>query len=313
MKRVESRITELKEDQAKLEAEKAKLAEDQAEAERKKREIETEQQDYNSKISAADKKPRSDEKSLKEAKKLYEEATKYEIKYKGTEYASFFVKGASARAKDMQSLIDNIQKSKPQPAPAPSPKTSGSSPIASTTGTHKGHEWVDLGLSVKWATCNVGASTPGDYGNYYAWGETRPKSEYTSYNCISYGKSWGYIGGDSSRDAARANWGGSWRMPTKAELQELKDNCTWTWTIQNGHKGYEVTSKKNSQSIFLPAARGRYGDTLYFEGECGFYWSSTPDESNDYRAYYLYFDEGSQSVDRDARRIGLSVRPVLED
>lgn len=183
------------------------------------------------------------------------------------------------------------------------------------SNVHEGHEWVDLGLpsGLKWATCNVGASTPGDYGNYYAWGETRPKSEYTEYNSVSLGKSWGDIGGNSSRDAARANWGGSWRMPTKAEFQALKDNCTWTWTTQNGHKGYKVTSNKNGQSIFLPAARGRYGDTLYFEGELGLYWSSTPDESNDYSAYNLYFDEASQSVDGDARRIGLSVRPVLED
>jgi uncharacterized protein (TIGR02145 family) len=216
----------------------------------------------------------------------------------------------------MQSLIDNIQKAKkPQPEstpqPAPSAKTTGTSTTASKTGKHNGYEWVDLGLSVKWATCNVGASSPGDYGNYYAWGDTSTKSKYREDNCSSYGKTWGDIGGDSSRDAARANWGGSWRMPTMVEFQELRDNCTWTWTTQNGHKGYKVTSKKNGQTIFLPAARGRYGDTLYFEGELGLYWSSTPDESNDYCAYCLYFDERSPSVDGDARRIGLSVRPVL--
>ena len=302
MKRVESRITELKEDQAKLEAEKAKLAEEQAEAERKKREVETEQQDYNSKISAADKKSRSDERSLKEAKKLYEEAAKYETNYKGTEYASFFVKGASARAKDMQSLIDNIQKSKKQSAPAPSPKT----------GTYKGHEWVDLGLSVKWATCNVGASSPGDSGNYYAWGETGTKSNYRSSNSISYGKSWGDIGGNSSRDAARANWGGSWRMPTKTEFQELIDNCTWTWTTQNGKNGYKVTGK-NGQSIFLPAAGYHYGDTFYGGGEYVYYWSSSPCESNTEDAYGLVFDEGRLYVNWYGRLYGRSVRPVLKD
>ena len=312
MKRVESRITELKEDQAKLEAEKAKLAKEQAEAERKKREVETEQQDYNSKISAADKKSRSDERSLKEAKKLYEEAAKYETNYKGTEYASFFVKGASARAKDMQSLIDNIQKSKKQPALAPSPKTSGSSPIASTTGTHKGHEWVDLGLSVKWATYNVGASTPGDYGNYYAWGETSTKSNYDYGNCASIGKSWGDIGGDSSRDAAKANWGGSWRMPTEAEFQELINNCTWTWTTHNGHKGYKVTGP-NGNSIFLPAAGYRLGDTLCLGGEYGNYLSSTPNDRGTIYACYLRFDEGGWGPGWNARDNGRSVRPVLED
>ena len=175
---------------------------------------------------------------------------------------------------------------------------------ASKTGTHKGHEWVDLGLpsGLKWATCNIGASTPGDYGNYYAWGETRPKSEYT----------WGDIDGNSSRDAARANWGGSWRMPTKAELQELKDNCTWTWTTQNGHKGYRVTGK-NGKSIFLPAAGYRYGATLCYDGEYGDYWSSTPYEGNTVHAYYLYLREGSRSVDWYGRNYGHSVRPVLGD
>ena len=287
-------------------------------AEQEKKQYEADLKVYNDKMDKADKKSRDDEKALKEAKKLYEEAAKYEEKYKGTSSAASFAKGAASRAKDMQSLIDNIQKAKKQQQTstsqlAPSAKTTGTSTTASKTGKHNGHEWVDLGLSVKWATCNVGASTPDDYGNYYAWGETSTKSSYTRDNSISYAESWGDIGGDSNRDAATVNWGGSWRMPTKAEYQELKDNCTWTWTTQNGHKGYKVTSKKNSQSIFLPAARGRYGDTLYFEGELGLYWSSTPDESNDNCAYCLYFDERSPSVDVNARRIGLSVRPVLKD
>ena len=183
---------------------------------------------------------------------------------------------------------------------------------SSTTGTYKGHEWVDLGLSVKWATCNVGASTPGDYGNYYAWGETSTKSNYDYDNSTSLGKSWSDIGGNSSRDAARANWGGSWRMPTKTEFQELIDNCTWTWTTQNGYKGYRVTGE-NGQSIFLPAAGLRNGDTLYNDGVFGFYWSSTPNESYSDYAYDLCFYESRRDVSWDYRYLGVSVRPVLEN
>ena len=178
---------------------------------------------------------------------------------------------------------------------------------------HEGHEWVDLGLSVKWATCNVGATNPEEYGDYFAWGETWTKSEYVTDNCTSYGKSWGDIGGDSNRDAATANWGGSWRMPTKAEFQELIDNCDWTWTTQNGKNGYKVTSKKNGQSIFLPAAGYRYGDNLYYDGEYGSYWSSAPGESFTDFAFYLFFDEGYRSVGWESRDFGHSIRPVLED
>ena len=182
------------------------------------------------------------------------------------------------------------------------------------TGYHEGYGYVDLGLpsGLKWATCNVGASTPGDYGKYFAWGETRTKSEYWSGNCSSYGKDWGDIGGDSSRDAARANWGGSWRMPTRAEFQELKDNCTWTWTTQNGKKGYRVTGE-NGQSIFLPATGYRRGDWLCHDGEFGFYWSSSPDEGSTGHAYGLYFSEGYRGVDWLYRNNGRSVRPVLEN
>ena len=123
------------------------------------------------------------------------------------------------------------------------------------SGTINGHEWVDLGLSVKWATCNVGASKPSDYGNYYAWGETKTKPTYTEENSKTYGKSsYNYdIGGKSSVDAARANWGGTWRLPTMAECQELVDKCTWTPTTQGGSNGCRV-SGPNGNSIFLPAA-----------------------------------------------------------
>jgi hypothetical protein len=159
----------------------------------------------------------------------------------------------------------------------------------------------------------VGATNPEEYGDYFAWGEKRTKSKYTDSNCTSYGKSWGDIGGDSSRDAATANWGGSWRMPTKAEFQELKDNCDWTWTTQNGKNGYKVTSKKNGQSIFLPAAGYRVGDELCLDGEYGDYWGSTPNESNTDSACYLYFDGGGRDVDWNGRNGGRSLRPVLED
>ena len=181
-----------------------------------------------------------------------------------------------------------------------------------TSGIHNGHEWVDLGLSVKWATCNVGAFSPEEYGGYFAWGETGTKSEFNS-NCDSSNKSWSEIAGNPSRDVARPNWGGDWRMPTESELQELIDNCTWTWTIQNGHKGHKVTSKKNGMSIFLPAAGLRNADTLFKEGEAGYYWSSTSDEKYLDGANSLYCGKGRQSLNWGQRFYGLSVRPVLED
>ena len=170
-----------------------------------------------------------------------------------------------------------------------------------------GHEYVDLGLSVKWATCNVGANKPEDYGNYYAWGETY---SYTSGNSKTYGKQMNDIKGNSQYDAARDNWGGTWRLPTKAELQELGNKCTWKWTTQNGVKGYKVTGP-NGNSIFLPAA-GYYGSSLDDAGELGYYWSSTPDGSISYFAYRLYFDSSGHYVLNIIRSLGLSVRPVAE-
>lgn len=174
-----------------------------------------------------------------------------------------------------------------------------------------GHEYVDLGLSVKWATCNVGASSPEDYGNYYAWGETKAKLSYDSGNSVTYGRNFGDIGGDSQYDAATANWGSSWRLPTGLEMRELIDNCTWTWTTQGGKKGYKVTGP-NGNSIFLPAAGSRGGSWLSHAGEAGIYWSSTPNDSNSSRAWGLLFDSGGQNVGYFYRNFGPSVRSVTE-
>ncbi len=179
---------------------------------------------------------------------------------------------------------------------------------------YNGREWVDLGLpsGLKWAACNVGANSPEEYGNYYAWGETTTKTDYSSGTSTTYGKSIGDISGDSRYDAARRNWGGSWRMPTNAECQELKDNCTWTWTTQGGHNGYRVTSKKNGNSIFLPAAGWYFGSSPLNQGEGGYYWSSTPYGSNAEGAYCLYFDSSDHDVDWGNRYRGHTVRPVCD-
>ena len=188
------------------------------------------------------------------------------------------------------------------------------------TGMINGHEYVDLGLSVKWATTNIGATTPEGYGSYFAWGETSTKSVYTEENSRTYGKSVSQLqssgiinpGGilTPSYDAARANWGGTWRMPTKAEFDELLNKCTWTWTSQGGKNGYRVTGS-NGKSIFLPAAGYRCGSSLYLAGEGGDYWSSSVFDGTD-RAYYLYFNSGSHRSGWSYRYYGRSVRPVSE-
>ena len=189
-----------------------------------------------------------------------------------------------------------------------------------------GHAYVDLGLSVKWATMNVGATSPEEYGDYFAWGETEPKDYYHwstykwcngSYNnltkyCID--SDFGTVDNktvlDLEDDAANVNWGGSWRMPTVEEQQELLNNCTWTWTTQNGVNGYLVTSKKNGNSFFLPAVGFRYYSELYSVGSNG-YWSSSLGTDYSGNAYDLGFVSDDVDWDDNFRSYGQSVRPVL--
>ena len=177
----------------------------------------------------------------------------------------------------------------------------------------EGYEYVDLGLpsGLLWATCNIGAKTPEEYGDYFAWGETSTKAEYTSVNSLTYYKEFNDISGNAQYDAATANWGGNWRMPTKAEQEELFTNCTWTWVTQNGVNGYKVASKTNGNYIFLPAAGYRYNSRLYDAGLWGFYWSSVPFGGDNDNAYIIGFLNFEHFVHHNyCRYDGRSVRPV---
>ncbi len=209
---------------------------------------------------------------------------------------------------------------------------------------YNGHEYVDLGLSVKWATCNVGAQNPEDYGGFFAWGETESKSNFLWENYRFY------VSGDSfvelrtadnklrfskytfdqtyhdsidnktildlSDDVAHVQWGGNWRMPTKEESKELIDDCTWTWTIVNGVNGYKVTSNKpgyTDRSIFLPAA-GAIFDTIPRQvGSYGAYWINslqTVRTVPDISACTMEFHKGQIEEYWMERVQGLPVRPV---
>ena len=192
--------------------------------------------------------------------------------------------------------------------------------------------YVDLGLpsGLLWATCNVGADNPEDYGDYFAWGETQPKDTYNwstyqycngSYNTLTKycnKSSYGYNGFTDNLttllpedDAATANWGSDWRMPTKEEWQELYSNTTQTWTTQNGVNGRLFTAA-NGNSLFLPAAGYRWGGEFYDAGSYGFYWSSSLYTGDPGYAWDLYFGSGSTNVSINLRGNGFSVRPVLE-
>lgn len=201
--------------------------------------------------------------------------------------------------------------------------TQEAKPQAPPIGTHNGYEWVDLGFGVKWATCNIGADSPEDSGNYYAWGETKTKAFYGEDNCLTLGMDNGereyFESYDVAYDAAQVNWGGNWRVPTRGELEDLRDedNYIWTWTTQNGHDGYKVVSKKNGNSIFLPAAGFDSSSALDsgISRRGGHYWSSSLGYDTN-TASALYFGGGpsygppyvSIHCHRDR---GCSVRPVL--
>lgn len=210
-----------------------------------------------------------------------------------------------------------------------------------TNGILNEHIWVDLGLpsGTKWANCNIGATSPEDYGEYFAWGETSPKYIYewnnyrwcdgvytklTKYcNYAQYGNN-GFTDNlttlEASDDAAMANWGVGWRMPTQVEMQELLDNCTYTRTTESGARGCKFTGP-NGNSIFLPAAGYHpYGSSLHDASFYGYYWScSLGTDYLPYRAWYLFLDFtsgnsgscGMGNLDGD-RCSGLSVRPVCQ-
>jgi len=178
---------------------------------------------------------------------------------------------------------------------------------------------IDLGLpsGTIWACCNVGASKPEDDGGYYAWGETTTKSDYswsnykycdgTKDSCHDLGSS---ICG-TKYDVAHEKWGGSWQMPSREQQDELRENCTYTWTTVNGVKGGKFTGP-NGGSIFLPASGRRGGTDLNDRGEYGYYWSGTRLTSNDYYACSLRFDSDEADWYYSFRRSGLIVRPVAK-
>ena len=191
-------------------------------------------------------------------------------------------------------------------------------------------EAVDLGLSVKWATCNVGASSPEDYGDYFAWGETELKTTYdlsTYKHCkgtsrtmtkycdnSSYGNN-GFTDNktvlDPADDAVIVNWGGSWRMPTYVEFNELMEQCAWIWTTQNGVNGYKVVGP-NGNSIFLPAAGHMEDYGLETVGSNGTYWSSSFNTKFPDCNSRVYFVSNDVYWGLCSRGYGLSVRPVCK-
>lgn len=240
-----------------------------------------------------------------------------------------------------------------------------------TTDPYNGHEYVDLGLpsGLKWATCNLGAENPEDYGYYYAWGATEPQDVYDYVHCpfqtqntesYSSQKFTKYLGSTSSSykdpsatdanalktvldpedDAAHVNWGGDWRMPTKEEQDELRENCYWKWVPSyngksvNGYIVYKVkdsadkgkmTNNNNNSSyspvgsysvsdphLFLPAAGYRYGSSLDYAGSYGNCWSSSLNSSDPSSACGLGFNSGVVGWRSHGRRYGQSVRPVCQ-
>ena len=183
--------------------------------------------------------------------------------------------------------------------------------IDTVSQTINGHKYVDLGLSVKWATCNVGSSSPSDYGDYFAWGEISSKKEFYADNCITWEQMYENIGGNYLYDAALANWGQSWRIPTLSEIIELKSKCQWTWVTQNNVVGYNITGPNNN-SIFLPAAGYYGGANCYRLGESGYYWCSTPNKGNNQEAYGLGFSSNSINWSSNNRYGGRTIRPVSE-
>ena len=191
---------------------------------------------------------------------------------------------------------------------------------------------VNLGLSVFWAECNLGADDPVGYGDFYAWGELEDKEDYTwetyrfrtdgnsegdvilsKYNSIaSHGVVDQKVALDPEDDVVRVRLGGKWRLPTMKEFQELIDSCEWTWTNKRGVLGYKVESRVNGNSIFLPSTGYCYQKALHGEGYGGYYWTSGTHGTTSSKAHRLFFTPNRKGSSLYLRCLGQPVRPVSE-
>ncbi len=218
----------------------------------------------------------------------------------------------------------------------------GCEPNSPSDGNHKGHNYVDLGLSVKWATCNIGASTPENFGSHFAWGETSTKKVYTwetykwskgtEHLLTKYNTNEAHTDAknpvvdnkiilDKEDDAAAVHWGGNWRTPTLEEWLELIEQCQWDWTIMNYTCGWKITAS-NGNSIFLPAAgivsvdsivgTGKNDNEQYYAS----YWSNSIAKDYPYAAWHLHCVTPSTTSLMDvrfySRYYGRTIRPVCE-
>ena len=184
------------------------------------------------------------------------------------------------------------------------------------------YEFVDLALpsGVKWASYNVGATKPEEYGDYFAWGEITTKEDYQSSNCATYQKDLGDISGNPEYDAAAAQWGGNWRMPKLEDMYELVTQCEWIWDVVNGVSGFNVVSKENGNHIFLPASGFRVGiEEVKDKDVFGYYWTSTPyseeiegGTNSNTKACYVDFSKSGYMTDWSLRRNGFTIRPVMD-
>lgn len=166
------------------------------------------------------------------------------------------------------------------------------------SGTENGHDWVDMGTSIKWSVCNIGANGPKEAGDYFAWGEVSPKEEYNMDNCSTYDKEFEIIAGNQLYDAACVNWGGKWRMPTRKDFEELLEKCDW----QLCDSGIVFTAN-NGNTLYFPPTMPNYGR----------YWTATPDRMRSASAFRFASYAGVVGVNQPyLRYCGFCIRPVTE-
>ena len=261
-------------------------------------------------VAEAEVKQKTEEEARKKAEEEAKRIAEEEAKRKAEEEARRKAEEARVKA-EAEAKRQAEEETKRKAEEEAEAKRKARAEAEAKNGTIISHDYVDLGLpsGLKWATCNVGANSPEEYGDYYAWGELKTKSSYTKENSITDGKSMVDIFGDPTYDVARAKWGSSWRMPTLDEIKELNYECKWEWE----DKGYVVTGP-NGNRIFLPVG-GYCKECASCDEDEGYIWSSTPVKSDCSSAYGLLFVHTfglCHRIEKNlVRSYGLSVRPVL--